>query len=130
MATQGLFVGLVTLDLIYLTPGVPQTNQKLTAAAAAIAAGGPATNAAVTFAHLGGQATLLTALGTHPASGLIRADLEQWGVAIADLLPNHPHSPPVSSIIVTEATGERAVVSLNAEGFTGKLLSHCNSDSQ
>ena len=115
MAKQGLFVGLVTLDLIYLVHNLPQANQKLAAEDAAIAAGGPATNAAVTFAHLGGAATVLTALGSHPIAGLIRSDLDQWGVAIADLLPNYPHSPPVSSIMVTQATGERAVVSLNAK---------------
>ena len=31
-----------------------------------MAAGGPAANAAVTFAHLGGAASLLTAIGSHP----------------------------------------------------------------
>ena len=115
VTTRGLFVGLVTLDLIYLTQGPPQANQKLVAEDTTIAAGGPATNAAVTFSHLGGQSTLLTALGAHAMTGLIRADLNQWDVAIADLMPTYPHSPPVSSIIVTAATGERAIVSLNAQ---------------
>lgn len=111
----GLFVGLSTLDFIYLAEGPPQANQKLVAKDSAIASGGPATNAAITFAHLGNQAQLLTAMGHHPITHLMRSDLEELRVAIADLTPTSPQTPPVSSITVTEATGERAVISLNAQ---------------
>ncbi len=45
---------------------------------------------------------------------LIASDLDTWGVAIADLMPHHPELPSVSSIIITAATGDRAVVSMNA----------------
>ncbi|MBE9207013.1 sugar kinase [Nostoc sp. LEGE 06077] len=111
---RGLFVGLVTLDLIYLANSAPQNNQKLVAADYTVAAGGPATNAAVTFAHLSNQATILGVVGSHPMTQLIYSDLENYRVAIADLNPNQPSPPPVSSIIVTQATGERAVISINA----------------
>lgn len=111
---NGLFVGLTTLDLIYLTDAPPTRNQKIVAADYTVAAGGPATNAAVAFSALGNQVTVLIAVGTHPITHLIRADLADCGVAIADLDPTRTDSPPVSSIIVTQATGERAVVSLNA----------------
>jgi sugar/nucleoside kinase (ribokinase family) len=53
-------------------------------------------------------------LGTHAIAQLIRADLAEYNVRIIDLEPGRSHSPPVSSIIVTEATGDRAVVSINA----------------
>jgi sugar/nucleoside kinase (ribokinase family) len=125
----GLFVGLSTMDFIYLADGPPQANQKLVAKESAIASGGPATNAAVTFAHLGNNARLLTAMGHHPLAQLMRAELEGLGVAanevrpkdisqsliLADLTPAATQTPPVSSIIVTESTGERAVISLNAQ---------------
>ncbi len=110
----GLFVGLVTLDLIYLAESAPQNNQKIVAADYTVAAGGPATNAAVTFSHLGNQTTVLGVVGSHPMTQLIRQDLANYAVAITDLDPNHTAAPPVSSIIVTQATGERAVVSMNA----------------
>jgi sugar/nucleoside kinase (ribokinase family) len=45
---------------------------------------------------------------------LIMSDLETWGVAIADLMPYHSELPPVSSIFIPAATGDRAVVSMNA----------------
>jgi sugar/nucleoside kinase (ribokinase family) len=111
---RGLFVGLITLDLIYLADSAPQNNQKIVATDYTVAAGGPATNAAVTFNYLGNQATVLGVVGSHPMTQLIRDDLANYKVAIADLEPTTDLVPPVSSIIVTQGTGERAVVSINA----------------
>ncbi len=111
---HGLFIGLTTLDLIYRADQPPTANQKIVALDYTVAAGGPATNAAATFAYLGGQATLLSALGQHAMTQLIRADLTQCGVSLADLAPTQPDSPPVSSIIVSAATGDRAVIGINA----------------
>ena len=105
---------MVTLDLIYLVEQMPDCNQKIAALSSTIAAGGPATNAAVAFSHLGNDVTLLGAVGAHPVNHLILADLQQYGVTIADLTPSRTDSPPVSSIIVTESTGDRAVVAMNA----------------
>ncbi len=113
-SSRGLFVGLVTLDLVYLAASAPKNNQKIVASDYMVVAGGPATNAAVTFSHLGHKATLLGVVGTHPMTGLIRADLETYGVAIADLVPSQIEPPPISSIIVSQGTGERAVISINA----------------
>ena len=111
---RGLFVGLVTLDLIYLAQSPPNNNQKIVAADYTAAAGGPATNAAVTFNHLGDLGTLLGVIGCHPMTQLVRTDLENYKIAIADLDSDNNNSLPVSSIIVTETTGERAVISINA----------------
>jgi sugar/nucleoside kinase (ribokinase family) len=117
MKNSGLFIGLSTLDLIYLTKNIPERNEKIVALDQTIAAGGPATNAAVTFSYLGNCATLLSALGSHPMSQIIRSDLENYAIKILDLAPNRSELPSVSSIIVTQATGERAVISVNATKF-------------
>lgn len=114
MTRRGLFVGLITLDLIYLITDVPDRNQKIVALDYTMAAGGPATNAAVTFSYLGNSATLLGILGSHPISKLVLADLQLWNVAIADLNPTRSDPLPTSSILITQTTGERAVISLNA----------------
>jgi len=111
---NGLFVGLTTLDLIYRAAAPPTANQKVVASEATIAAGGPATNAAVTFSHLGNQATVLSVLGQHTMARLIQADLCACSVELVDLEPGRSLPPPISSIIVTEASGERAVISINA----------------
>jgi sugar/nucleoside kinase (ribokinase family) len=117
MERNGLFVGLSTLDFIYLTQGIPQNNQKIVALEQAIAAGGPATNAAVTFSHLGDRATLLSVLGQHPIAEIIRRDLEVYKINFLDLDASIREIPSVSSIIITQSTGERAVVSTNASKF-------------
>lgn len=114
MANNGLFVGMVTLDLVYLSPKLPGQNEKIAASDYTVAAGGPATNAAVTFSYLGDRATILGVVGTHPITPLIRSDLQDQGVTIADLDPTATNPPPISSIIVTQETGDRAVVSINA----------------
>ena len=113
---QGLFVGLMTLDCIYQAQRPPQANEKLVAQAAMMVAGGPATNAAVAFAALGGQATVMASVGQHPVTALLREDMAHGGVILTDLTPARTDPPPVSSIVVSQA-GERAVISRNAVGL-------------
>jgi sugar/nucleoside kinase (ribokinase family) len=110
----GLFVGLITLDFIYLAESPPSNNQKIVAMDYSVAAGGPATNASVTFNYLGNQSHLLGMLGCHPMTQLIRSDLEKYQVKIWDLDRDCSLSPAVSSIIVTQAKGDRAIISINA----------------
>src|SRR5690625_5980424 len=63
---RGVFAGLATLDVIHRVDASPGPDEKVTALSQFVAAGGPAANAAVTFAALGGHAVLLTALGRSP----------------------------------------------------------------
>ncbi|MDB9314449.1 sugar kinase [Spirulina sp. CS-785/01] len=115
MQHLGLFVGLTTLDLIYQVAQFPQANEKIVALDYKSSAGGPATNAAVTFAALGNRAKLVSIVGQHPNSALVGAELEEYGVELCDLDEGFQESPPLSSIIVTQETGDRAVISLNAK---------------
>ena len=110
----GLFLGLATLDLIYLAQQPPGENQKVVASDCTIAAGGPAANAGVTFAYLGNVAIWAGVLGNHAIAQLIKNDLAEYNVRIVDLSPGRSDSPPVSSIIVTQGTGGRSVISINA----------------
>ena len=114
MGNYALLVGLATLDLIYLADSPPKANEKLVAQDSLVAAGGPATNAAIACRALGQEALVAAAVGKHPLAQLILSDLKAQQVAIADLSPNRTEAPPVSSIVVTASTGERAVISRNA----------------
>ncbi|MGC9540402.1 PfkB family carbohydrate kinase [Streptomyces sp. UG1] len=132
-ARRGLFVGLCTLDVIQLVDHVPAPDEKLTAREQTVAAGGPAANAAVAFAHLGGAAGLLTAIGSHPLARAVTADLDRAGVTVSDLAPHATDPPAVSSVMVTAATGQRAVASTNAAGHRlappddlGALVAACD----
>ncbi|MDH6553579.1 sugar/nucleoside kinase (ribokinase family) [Streptomyces sp. SAI-117] len=113
----GLFVGLCTLDVIQLVDHVPGADEKLTAREQVVAAGGPAANAAVTFAHLGGAAGLLTGVGAHPLGRAVAAELGELDVTLRDLAAGSTQPPAVSSILVTASTGDRAVASTNASGY-------------
>jgi sugar/nucleoside kinase (ribokinase family) len=113
---NGLFVGLITLDCIYRVDHVPASDEKLVALDSLLVAGGPATNAAIAFAALGNRAVVMGALGQHPLAQLIRSELEGYGVEVVDLTPALETPPPLSTILVTASTGDRAVVSRNAVG--------------
>lgn len=110
----GLFVGLATLDVVHRVAHHPTANEKVTAEAQFLAAGGPATGAAVTFAALGGRALLLTALGRSAVARLIGAELHELGVEVIDAAEGQDLTPPVSAVRVSTSTGERSVVSLDA----------------
>ncbi|MGB3309825.1 MAG: PfkB family carbohydrate kinase [Nodosilinea sp.] len=112
----GLFVGLITLDCIYRVSHVPSSDEKIVAEDSLLVAGGPATNAAIAFAALGNHATVVGALGQHPLAELIRAELASYNIAVVDLTPDLQAPPPLSTILVTAATGDRAIVSRNAVG--------------
>lgn len=113
-APVGVFVGLATLDVIHRIAGAPAPNQKITSSAQFVAAGGPAANAAITFAALGGRAILVTALGDDPVAELIRTDLAAYGVGVVDAALGTTRAVPVSAVSVLESTGDRSVVSLDA----------------
>ncbi len=112
-----VFVGLCTVDVVQSVDRVPGANEKVTSREQAVAAGGPAANAAAAFAYLGGAARLVTGLGSHPLAAGARADLEALGVEVVDLAGDRGEAPAVSNIMVTAGTGERAVVSSNATGY-------------
>ena len=103
-----LFAGLTTLDVLHRLDHVPDPLLKVTSTDFTMAAGGPATNAAVTYAALtaasrvlsassdeagatsdtvvssGEAPTLLTALGEGPVSAFLAADLAASGVRVLD----------------------------------------------
>lgn len=111
---SGLFVGLATLDVIQRVERLPGPDEKVVATRADIAAGGPATGAALAFAALGGRATLLSSLGSGPLAGLVRDDLERHRVKVVDQARGTT-DVAVSAVAIIDATGERSVVSRNAE---------------
>jgi len=110
---RGVFVGLATVDLVYEVDEFPAPNTKVAARSQQMFAGGPATNASVTFAHLGGAATLATVLGRHVLAEAARAELRQCAVEVVDLNPEFAEAPALSSVTV-DRQGRRNVVSANA----------------
>lgn len=107
---SGLFVGLATLDVIHLIDRLPGRDQKTVAQQTWLAAGGPATGAAIAFAALGGRARLWTALGEGAAAQAIRADLDTLAIEVIDAAPGG-WQVAASTALLDAATGERSVIS-------------------
>ncbi|QKE85183.1 PfkB family carbohydrate kinase [Arthrobacter sp. NEB 688] len=118
MSGTVLACGLATVDVVQVVEAVPGADEKVVALAAEVTAGGPACNAALTAAALGVPTRFVGAVGSGPLSAVVLRDLAVGGVALTDLAPA-AFEPPLSTVLVTRATGERAVVSRNAVGVDG-----------
>jgi sugar/nucleoside kinase (ribokinase family) len=118
--TQAIFVGLSTIDVVYDVDKFPKPNTKVAAKSQEVFVGGPATNAGITFAHLGGKAVLATALGRHALSQVVREELRQYSVQIVDLNPKFEEVPVISSVAV-DRSGNRNVISANALGVQAPI---------
>ncbi|MDN4476758.1 PfkB family carbohydrate kinase [Demequina sp. SYSU T00192] len=120
MTAAALFAGLATLDIVQLVERLPSPNEKVAALEFSVCAGGPAANAAVAFARCGGSPTLVTALPAHELTPLVTADLARCGVAVHEAAA-YDGPPVTASIMVTRATGDRAVVSPSGVATGGGL---------
>ena len=119
-AGPGIFVGLSTLDVVQRIDAFPKPNTKITADWQSVSGGGPALNAAVTFAALGGSCTLLTVIGQGTIADAIRSDLQSHGVLVTDCAEEGT-VPAVSSILLDRSTGDRTVVSVDGTGQTAEV---------
>src|SRR5579862_4898484 len=84
-APRVLFVGRATLDVVYSLEQFPAEDTKVFAQAIRAAPGGPATNAAITHALLGGSSVLMAAIGAGPWAATVRQELDRMGVEVIDL---------------------------------------------
>jgi sugar/nucleoside kinase (ribokinase family) len=110
---SGIFVGLSTIDLVHTVDEFPPANTKAVARSQEVFAGGPATNAAITFSFLGGKATLVSVVGRHAVAALVADELRGYAVDLVDLAPQSELFPAISSVWVDQL-GQRSVVSVNA----------------
>jgi sugar/nucleoside kinase (ribokinase family) len=110
MRSPSLFFGRTTLDALYWLGEMPEENTKVFARRFQAAAGGPATNAAITHALLGGRTLLASAVGTGPWSGVVRAELMRLGIRLLDLADGTEYETPLCSVLVNGGDGSRTIV--------------------
>lgn len=129
--TKGVFFGLSTVDIIFGIHEFMAEDTKITADKYTVAAGGPATNAAVAFEHLGGQATLISSLGAGSLSQLAKRDLTTCGVTHLDITPQKTSDLPLSSIVINRENASRTIITspaiiqenLDSRDFLSDILS-------
>ena len=111
--TNGIFVGLSTVDVVFGVDELPSPNTKVVARSQDVFVGGPATNASITFGQLGGRATLVTCVGRHALASVVREELQRYSIQLIDLYRDFDDVPVISSISV-KRTGERNIISANS----------------
>ncbi len=109
MGPKGLFVGLCTKDILYYTDDIPAHNHKSKTDDFANYIGGPAANAAITYAALGGDATLATCLGDSTESRAMIEELNGYGVKVLNF--SEYDTVPNTACIVVSSDGKRTILS-------------------
>ena len=110
------FIGTCCLDQIYIVPNFPFENTKLRASKNHHQAGGFATNAAKTYALLGGDATLHSCIGQSSFAKDVYDDLNFENLTIKDYSDREfqLHS---SAIIINQENGSRTIVSSSKDNM-------------
>jgi sugar/nucleoside kinase (ribokinase family) len=106
---KGLFAGLTTVDIQFFVDIFPVSNKKVKTAPPGILTGGPATNAAIAFAALNGEADLASATGKNAFSDYIREDLKTNNILHHDFIPSSEINPILATVITSENNGDRNI---------------------
>lgn len=112
---NGLFLGLLTIDLHFFADHYPEENSKTKVKRFDSYIGGPATNAAITYQFLGGDAQLVTAVGQNSFRSMVYERISQYHVNTVDLKGNEKAEPIFASILTNESSGSRTIFSYNPE---------------
>jgi sugar/nucleoside kinase (ribokinase family) len=107
---RALFLGRSTLDVLYRLARLPEEDTKVYAREFHAAPGGPALNAAITHALLGGEAMLVSAVGRGPWASVVRAELARHCIALFDLAAGTAYETPLTTVLLNSATGSRTCV--------------------
>lgn len=105
-----LFLGRSTLDALYRLDDLPAEDAKAYAREFHAAPGGPALNAAITHALLGGESMLISAIGGGPWAAPVRAEIESHGIALLDLAAGTAYETPLTTVLVNAASGSRTIL--------------------
>lgn len=107
---KGVFVGLAGMDFVYYQDSMPLENKKSKTNNYDMQIGGPAANAAITYALLGGNAVLITCIGDSEMGKIIKKELtEVYGVEVIDCSKGIDILPCISSISVNNVNGNRTI---------------------
>lgn len=110
LANPVAFVGRTTFDALYWLDALPAEDTKIFAEAFRAAPGGPACNAAITHALLGGRPTLISAVGKGPWARAVLDVLNRHGVRLVDLAAGSDYETPLTTVLVSRTGASRTIV--------------------
>ena len=106
---KGCFVGLAGLDIMFHVAALPLENHKVKTNDYETNIGGPAANAAITHAILGGESILISSIGDSLLGKSIKEELASYGVRIMDVSSGEEGLPSISGIAVNKTSGSRTI---------------------
>jgi sulfofructose kinase len=109
-------IGITVRDIIFSVQSLPSGPGKTHAADRHEVGGGPAANAAVTIARLGGQARFIGPIGDDSLGAELTDELMQLGVDTTYSRSVPGLRSPLSAVFV-DASGERSIVNHTASGL-------------
>ena len=108
---KGLFVGLCGLDVVFYEKGkFPAEDTKMKCSDVRACIGGPAANAAITFAMLGGESTVVSYIGSSAIGQVIKRQMADYGIKVIDLCKDSDVKC-ISSIYVNTTNATRTIFS-------------------
>lgn len=108
--SRAAFFGRTTLDVLYFLDQLPTEDTKAFAHAFRAAPGGPACNAGLTHALLGGQTLLFSAIGKGPWAAQVRNELARHNITPIDLAAETEYELPLTTIWVNTRDSTRTIV--------------------
>jgi sugar/nucleoside kinase (ribokinase family) len=96
--------------VVYALDQFPAEDTKVFARQLRAAPGGPASNAAITHALLGGEAILMSAVGGGPWSIPVREELERLNIDLIDLAGETSYETPLTTVLLNAARSTRTIV--------------------
>jgi sugar/nucleoside kinase (ribokinase family) len=105
-----IFIGRSTFDALYRLDHLPAEDTKVYAERFQAAPGGPALNAALTHALLGGRSILVSAVGGGPWAAQVRAELDRNHIALLDLAADTEYEAPLTTVLIAESHSSRTIV--------------------
>src|SRR5690554_2141935 len=121
MSYRGLFAGLTTIDIQYFVDSFPGSNQKIKTNPPDIFVGGPATNAAIAFSLLNGEANLFSVTGSHAFSQFVNLDFIKNNINHLDLADSAECEPVLASVITSTNNGDRNVFTNHPASVTSTV---------
>jgi sugar/nucleoside kinase (ribokinase family) len=109
LSSRGLFIGLAGVDLVYYLDNLPLENNKIKTTDYEMHIGGPAANAAITYAILGGKAKLVTSIGDSKLGETVKNELtDTYGIKVTDISKGKSILLSTSSIAISD-NGSRTI---------------------
>jgi sugar/nucleoside kinase (ribokinase family) len=107
---KALFWGRSVCDLTFLLDEYPVENDKMFSKDFILQPGGPALNAAVTFAKHSGKAFLISRIGSSEFGKIVTGSLIKENIELFDLSDNDNFELPISTVLVNSKNSSRTVV--------------------